>query len=82
MVTPHMDDRHKHECDGCGCIWEHNRGDLVDDPQLYDDAHLCPDCDWDQRWRYEGRKAAKYHDHHRAWPNGRRPTPQRKGASK
>lgn len=34
------DGKHKHQCDGCGCVWEHpnsRRGD--------EDAHVCPDCD-------------------------------------
>ena len=49
------DGTHKHQCSGCGCIWEHPNSRAGDD-----DAHACPDCEMPEWYHYTGPDAPDY----------------------
>lgn len=45
---------HKHKCDDCGVVWEHDALCLAD----HTAAHKCPKCGKEQRTKYSGKDPA------------------------
>ncbi len=43
---------HRHKCEDCNCIWEH-----PDAMSGNTEAHACPGCGKDERYKYTGRHA-------------------------
>jgi len=51
---------HKHKCDECGCVWEHERPADGEGKG----AHNCPKCSVPQGMRYDGPEPAEFTNHH------------------
>lgn len=49
---------HKHRCDECGCVWEHEM------PQGGVGAHDCPRCGVEICEKYYGPEPAEFTNHH------------------
>lgn len=50
---------HKHQCEACECVWEHDEG-----ARWNDDAHACPKCGVSEKWHYYGPLPAEFTNHH------------------
>lgn len=42
--------RHRHQCEGCDFIWEHNDSPLMGRAE----DHVCPRCGRERWWKYYG----------------------------
>lgn len=46
---------HKHKCQTCGNVWEHENACVNNKP-----AHTCRECGSEQWWKYDGRERGTF----------------------